>query len=369
MKLVETVQLSHIWWEDDKVVGFHSFHAHTAFVISHKHESLETLLGVLWFLPVHSPILVVTNCPVQEVKEIKRGLVARLPEHHHVYLLHQKDVSIARLFDGLGVHQLLGSDGRVLDGKGEGMYIGTLGAVLLGYPERVIFFDADNLVPSALMEYTMAMRQLFLAAERPAWQNVRIFWASKPRWEVGENLSEKVLGRCSGVVSPVIDTLLQDRFGQRVRMMVSNAGEQGLSIAAAHALRFSSGYSVETFQLLDLLAKSAVSQAPRVLIQQYEARSPHFHQKGDDEHIREMIAQSLGCFFLFEPMLTDKVRRQLWQLYEDLRLPVTCPRVYPALKDLSVQADAWFMERFRLHQAKESLAAGLLEDEGETYAS
>src|SRR5258707_15483016 len=44
------------------------------------------------------------------------------------------------------------------------MYIGALCAYQLGYPRWVIFYDADNFVPSALLEYTLAMSRLFLQA-------------------------------------------------------------------------------------------------------------------------------------------------------------------------------------------------------------
>ena len=56
---------------------------------------------------------------------------------------------MAHFFRAGGVHQILDPDGSIVDGKGEGMYIGTLCALLLGDPQWVIFFDADNLVPSA----------------------------------------------------------------------------------------------------------------------------------------------------------------------------------------------------------------------------
>src|SRR5215472_9304764 len=46
---IDTVQLSSIL-ETDEFLGLNYFLSHTAFVICHKSESLETLLGVLWYL-------------------------------------------------------------------------------------------------------------------------------------------------------------------------------------------------------------------------------------------------------------------------------------------------------------------------------
>jgi mannosyl-3-phosphoglycerate synthase len=306
----------------------------------------------------------------------------QLSQHTRIYVIHQKDAFIAQYFRERGVHAILNSEGTVVDGKGEGMYIGTLCALLLGYPEWILFFDADNFVPSALLEYTFAMGRLFLSAEaRPSaapgrnpqivgeancheldqvLHNVRICWASKPDRE--GTLSEKVLGRCTSVVSPLVNELLEDHFGLRdASLAVSNAGEQGMTIATAQALRFSSGFSVETFQLLDLLSKVADRQT-RGTLQQYQARSPHFHEKKGDAHIREMIAESLGGFFLFEPFLSRHVLRQVWQVYQDLALEIRYPTVYPALKDLQVQADEVSMERYRLFGEMASREALLEED-------
>jgi Mannosyl-3-phosphoglycerate synthase (osmo_MPGsynth) len=211
----------------------------------------------------------------------------------------------------------------------------------------VIFFDADNFVPSALLEYTFAMGRLFLSApvrsyasagsaalgedgraqggSGPALHNVRICWASKP--ELGEsNPYEKVLGRCTGVVSPLLNVLLEDRFGIRdSSISVSNAGEQGMTINTARSLRFSSGFSVETFQLLDFLSKATDRHTRSAMLQQYQSKSPHFHEKKGDEHIRKMIAESLGSFFLFEKLLSRNVRRQVWQIYQDLDLELMYP--------------------------------------------
>lgn len=386
---IDTVRLSHIL-ETDEFVGLNYFLTHTAFVVCHKSESLEILLGVLWYLPVNSPIIVVTNCPENELGEIKRSLAEHLLRHTRMYLVHQKDATMAQFFRDRGVHHILAPSGTVVDGKGEGMYIGTLCALLLGYPQWVIFFDADNFVPSALLEYTFAMGRLFLSAPVTSYayagsdalvadgraqggsdhvlHNVRICWASKP--DLGNrNLYEKVLGRCTSVVSPLLNFLLEDRFGMRdSSISASNAGEQGMTINTARSLRFSSGFSVETFQLLDFLSKAASRHTRSAILQQYQSKSPHFHDKKGDEHIRRMIAESLGSFFLFEKFLSRKVRRQVWQVYQDLDLELIYPAVYPALKDLPVQTDESFVDRYKLFQDTGSRDV-LLDGEGVSCAS
>ncbi len=362
---IDTVRFSHIL-ETNDLADLDYFLSHTAFIVSHKSESVETLLGVLWYLPVNSPILVVTNCPEECLEGLKEGLTEHLTHHKKVYLIHQKDDGVADLFRSSGVEHILGRDGKVVDGKGEGMYIGSLCAFLLGYVEWVIFYDADNFVPSALLEYTLAMSKLFMSAPAkvaehesdtllvgqrlgewaaPDLHNVRICWASKPALGKG-NVQEKLLGRCTRVVSPIFSTLLEECFGiEQYPIVSSNAGEQAMTMKTASTLRFSSRFSVETFQLLDFLFKAQDGSA---VLQQYQARSPHFHDKKGDEHIKKMIAESLGTFFCFQRWLPRKVKRQLRQVYTELGLEFVAPVVYPELQALPVVCDETFVSQYRL---------------------
>ncbi len=121
-----------------------------------------------------------------------------------------------------------------------------------------------------------------------------------------------------------------------------------MTIKAGRALRFSSGFSVETFQLLDFLSKAADRRTRSAILQQYQSKSPHFHEKKGEEHIRKLIAESLGSFFLFEKLLSRRVRRQLKQVYRDLDLEL----VYPALQNLPMPVDKRFINRYKLFQDK-----------------
>lgn len=373
---IDTVRFSHLL-EVNELNDLNYFLSHTAFVISHKSESLETLLSVLWYLPVNSPIIIVTNCPEEERQTIERGLIEQLAQHKNTYLVHQKDELIAHLLKNCGVLQILGDDGRVVNGKGEGMYIGTMCATQLGYAEWVIYYDADNFIPSALLEYTLAMSKLFMAAHAgrayatdafvlnechqqehviPDLHNIRICWSSKPalgnaNWDV------KLLGRCTRVVSPLLTSLLGGWFGIREYPVVSsNSGEQGMTMQTATTIRFSSGYSVETFQFLDLLYHaSRWSIEPKsVTLQQYQSKSPHFHDKKDDFHIKKMIADSLGAFLLFEKFLPRNVRRHLKEVYREHHLEVRSLNVYPSIAELPLEQCGAFIEYYRLCRVKES---------------
>jgi mannosyl-3-phosphoglycerate synthase len=360
---IDTTRFSHIL-EGDQLRDITYFLTRTVFVVSHKTESIQTLLKVLWYLPIESPIIVVTNCPEQERVEIETSIRELLSVHRNVYVIHQKDEGVAQFFKSHDVGHILGDDGRVRDGKGEGMYIGALCALLLRYPQWIVFYDADNLVPCALLEYTLAMGSLFLSSptsyasldsDTPPLHNVRICWSSKPSMKNGA-LENNLLGRCTRVISPIVTHLLMEWFGwSNDTIISSNAGEQAMTIQTAATLRFSSGFSVETFQLLDLFYKALTSRGSRsqVLLQQYESQSPHFHTKKDDEHIRQMIAISLGSFLVFQEYLPPRVEDHLLRIREELHLDLARPRVYPPLRSLELEGDGVIMHRYRVFEETE----------------
>jgi mannosyl-3-phosphoglycerate synthase len=368
---IDTVQFSHIL-ETGDLPNLHSFLSRTAFVISHKNEKLKTLREVLWYLPLNSPIIIVTNCQESAKENLTNELKLELAHHQKIYLVHQKEETIARLFEMYGVYHILGKDGKVLDGKGEGMYIGTFCAYQLGYPRWIIFYDADNFIPSALLEYTMAMSRLFmstpsslLVSERETTNNVtlnvakhldadlhnvRICWSSKPELK-NVRLDTRVMGRCTRVVSPLFNELLEGWFGMNgCEISSSNAGEQGMTVKTALSLHFSSGFSVETLQLLDLLfhAQKRKGNAEGILLQQYLSKSPHFHEKKGDKHIKKMIEESLGSFFHFEEALPENVKRKLRLVYDELCLDFVVPKLYPPLQDLQIKRIERFMDQYSL---------------------
>jgi mannosyl-3-phosphoglycerate synthase len=160
-----TIQLNHMLSTSDQI-GLNTFFNHTAFVISHKSEPIETLVGVLWHLPPDSTILVVTNCQESVLEDLRSNLAQRLPAHRNVFLIHQKDRQMAHFFAERGIRQILGDDQRVRSGKGEGMYMGALAAVLLGYPEWLVFYDADNQAPLSLVEYNLRILSAPLPGDR-----------------------------------------------------------------------------------------------------------------------------------------------------------------------------------------------------------
>src|SRR6266566_9694383 len=118
---IDTARFSHIL-EEDRLRDITYFLSRTAFVVSHKTESIQPLVKVLWYLPIESPILVVTNCPEQDRQEIEISIRELLTAHRKIYVIHQKDEGLAQFFKFPDVEHILGDDEKVRGGKGEGMY-------------------------------------------------------------------------------------------------------------------------------------------------------------------------------------------------------------------------------------------------------
>jgi mannosyl-3-phosphoglycerate synthase len=379
---IETVRLPQII-EAVHLSDLDYFMRHAAFVISHKSESLDTLRTVLRFLPAESPLIIVSNCPPRERAYLRAALDRDLAGRPAAFLVHQKDERIAHFFRECGVPHILGGDGAVVDGKGEGMYIGALLAALLRQPEWLIYYDADNHAPSALLEYTLAMGRLYMAARAassasaadvpvrhdlrgrsapPALHNIRVCWASKLAYDGGDYTPRaRVMGRCTQVVAPFCDELLRARQPWTDQPLTTpNAGEQGMTMRTAMTLRFSSGFSVETFQLLDLFFQGTQrddgAQQP-VLLQQYMSGSPHFHQKKDDGHIRGMIAESLGSFLVFKRALPPGLAARISSLLRQLEVSAIRPAVYPALRELPLAGHESLVEQYRLGSSEEAASA------------
>lgn len=353
---VDTLCFSQIL-EANNLYDLNYFFTRTAFVIAHKNERVETLLGVIWYLPINSPILIVTNCPEAKMQELACALMQQL-QHRQSYLIHQKDPALAHFFAERGVQAILGSDGKVVSGKGEGMYIGAALARLLGYPRWIIFYDADNFVPNALMEYTLAMSRLFMEEHMTRshadekFHNVRICWSATPTL-TSDAVTPDATEHYTEIVSSMMTKLLATWFGIQDRTIISaQAGEQGFATHTLQALRFSSGYSIETFQLLDLISKalpSATQSLPvHVLLQQYQAQSPRFHEQRDDAHTLRLISESLSSFHCFPELLTADLEQQLQRTQQKWLLECCPPAVYPALRELQLEKNELLVNRYRL---------------------
>ena len=105
----------------------------------------------------------------------------------------------------------------------------------------------------------------------------------------------------------------------------ANSGEHALSMQLAECLHFSSGYSVEPHELLDILEKFGgllPSDYPEVMekgieIFQIEPRNPHFHEDKGSAHLKEMLAASLISLYrskICPKQLSKEIHDQIEEL-------------------------------------------------------
>ncbi|HEU5349830.1 MAG TPA: mannosyl-3-phosphoglycerate synthase [Ktedonobacterales bacterium] len=370
---IETVHLPNIM-DSGRFADLDHFVRHTAFVVCHKSEPVDTLLTILRYIPADSPRIVVTNCSPDLFSQLSYELSGQPVSRGATYLVHQKDERVANFFQECGVSHILDASGAVADGKGEGMYVGAILAALLGRVKWIVYFDADNYAPSALLEYILAMGQLFTSTgvhplhldyreypQSAPLHNVRVCWASKPNYDGVTFVPQpQVLGRCTQVIAPFCDELLREwKPDMTQQLLTPNAGEQGMTISAATALRFSSGFSIETFQLLEL-AFTGIRRAGtprRVRLQQYLSGSPHLHEKKDDAHIRGMIAESLASFLVFRRHLPQRLLARIAELARELDIRLALPTTYPPIRRLPLARHNDFPAQFRLDAGIEDVSA------------
>src|SRR5207248_5487439 len=105
--------------------------------------------------------------------------------------------------------------------------------------------------------------------------------------------------------------------------------------------------------LLDLFYKAIGGHQSNVLLQQYQSQSPHFHTKKEDEHIRQMIAVSLGSFLVFQGYLSPRIESHVHRICDELHLDIACPLVYPPLQSLDLEGDEAFVRQYRLFEDTE----------------
>ncbi|KAF3032232.1 hypothetical protein E8E11_001428 [Didymella keratinophila] len=348
-----------------------------AIIVPCMNEDLEILLGVLGGIPHHCLVIVVSNSTTDKYKAERAMLTDLYPE-------------LASAFKAVGLPQILDHDAwahdgarRIRSGKGEAMMVGTILAKL-EEKQFVGFIDADNFVPGAVHEYCKVFATglyhalddpiaLHSGAECPEEQTlamVRIKWKSKPKIVDGK-LVHQDSGRCSRVVNAWMNRLLSSitmRKEHRDFIQTANSGEHAMSTDLALKLNFATGYSVEPYQLIDLLESSCESPYPltpppssrlsgiddvkpfsathldrKIKIMQIETLNPHIHDfsKGE-EHIARMQAEGLRTIFHSslinqetKKQLQEYMREEIGTVFDDV-IPAV-PRTYPPLEGLSFQ--------------------------------
>jgi mannosyl-3-phosphoglycerate synthase len=295
-----------------------------AIVIPIKGERLRLLEGVLSGIPHDCLTIIVSNSPRQPVDRFKLEKEALEQFNRFVgkntLILHQKDPGLSDALKKVGYTSIFGPDDIVRNGKAEGMVVGMLLAKMAGR-EFVGFIDADNYVPGAVNEYVKIFASGVAMSNTP-YTMVRISWIYKPK--VSESgLYFSKWGRVSEITNLYLNSLVSYYTGFETEVMrTGNSGEHCMSIKLAELLTYSSGFSVEPYEIVNILeefggilpTENQEAMDKGIEVMQVETRNPHFHEEKGEDHLKEMFNGSLGCIYhskICPPRLRDKISEDL----------------------------------------------------------
>ena len=323
-----------------------------AIVIPIKGERLRLLEGVLSGVPHDCLVIIVSNSPRQPVDRYMLEKDALQQYNNFVgrnaLILHQRDPGLSDMLKEVGYNSLLGSDGIVRSGKAEGMILGMLLAKMAG-KEYVGFIDADNYVPGAVNEYVKIFAS-GIAMSRTPYMMVRVSWIYKPKMsETGLYFSK--WGRVSEATNQHLNSLISYYTGFETEVMrTGNSGEHCMSLKLAELLTYTSGYSIEPYEIVNILEEfggiiptvhqDAMEKGVEVM--QVETRNPHFHEDKGDDHLKEMVVASLGSIYhskICPPKLREKILEGLRaksMLDEGLQEPPASIKI-ESFKDIDVR--------------------------------
>ena len=295
-----------------------------AIVIPVKGERLKLLEGVLSGIPHDCLTIIVSNSPRQPVDRYKLEKEALEQFNQfaekNALIVHQKDPGLADALREVGYTSIFGPDDMVRNGKAEGMMIGMLLTKMAG-KEYVGFIDADNYVPGAVNEYVKIYASGIAMSNTP-YTMVRVSWIYKPKIsETGVYFSK--WGRVSETTNQYLNSLISYYTGFETEVMrTGNSGEHCMSMKLAELLTYSSSFSVETYEMVNLLeefggivpTENQEAMDKGIEVMQVETRNPHFHEEKGDIHLKEMIDGSLGCIYhskICHPKLREKIVEEL----------------------------------------------------------
>ncbi len=295
-----------------------------AIVIPIKNERLKLLEGVLSGIPHDCMTIIVSNSPRQPVDRYKLEKESLQQfnrfANKNALILHQRDEGLAETLREVEYNDLLGPDNLVRNGKAEGMVIGMLLAKMAN-KEYVGFIDGDNYVPGAVNEYVKIFASGIAMSDTP-YKMIRVSWIYKPKIsESGIYFSK--WGRVSEITNHYLNSLISYYTGFETEVMrTGNSGEHCMSLKLAELLNFSSGFSVETYEIVNLLeqfggilpTENQDAMDKGVEVMQVETRNPHFHEDKGESHLKEMINGSLGCIYhskICHPKLQEKILEEL----------------------------------------------------------
>jgi mannosyl-3-phosphoglycerate synthase len=134
------------------------------------------------------------------------------------------------------------------------------------------------------------------------YSNIRVSWVFKPKVR-NNSLQFSKWGRVSEVTNKNLNSMLSGITGFETEVIkTGNSGEHALSMPLAESLHYSSGYSIEPYEFVDIFEKFGgllPSNYPNAIekgveIFQIETRNPHFHEDKGKTHLNEMLEAALA---------------------------------------------------------------------------
>ncbi len=318
-----------------------------AVIVPTKDERIFLLDGVLKAIPHKCPIIIVSGSKKESPNNFK--MEVELAKHLYsltnakIIVIHQKDPGLGKAFKKVGFKHILDKEGFVKDGKGEAMIVGMLLAKYIG-KKYVGFIDADNYIPGSVNEYVKDFSAGFLMSESE-YTMVRLSWRHKPKVRK-KRLYFSKWGRVSEITNRFLNLLIAEHTGFETNIIVTgNAGEHAMSIKLAEIMEFSTGFSIEPYQIVFLLENILEERKPqipgeKIEVYQIETLNPHIHEEKGDEHVKNMVLMSLSTIYNSK-LCTDNIRdRILKQLQiNDIKVgkEVPKPEVLPPIKDIDIK--------------------------------
>jgi mannosyl-3-phosphoglycerate synthase len=290
-----------------------------AIIIPIKSEKLKLLEGVLSGIPHDCLIIIVSNSsryPLDAYK-LECDTLKQYVDFvdRDAIMIHQKDPGLGKALKEVNYKSIL-EDNLVRDGKGEGMIIGMLLAKAVE-KEYIGFIDADNYFPGAVNEYVKIFASGIAMSQTP-YSMVRISWLYKPKvHEAGLYFAK--WGRISEFTNRYLNMLISTYTGFETEIIkTGNSGEHAMSLKLAELLTYSSGFSVEPYEIINILEEFGGildSHYPDVMqkgieMTQVETRNPHFHEDKGEEHLDEMLKDSLSSIY-FSKLCINELKKQI----------------------------------------------------------
>lgn len=334
----------------------HDIQEQMAIIVPVKNERIKLIEGVLSAIPHHCLTILVSNSPREPIDRYQMEVdaiehAAKFMEKN-LFIVHQKDLTIAQAFEESGYKIILDENGEVKNGKAEGMILGTILAYLCN-KKYIGFIDSDNYFPGSVHEYVQEYSAAF-SMSKTKYSMARISWHSKPK-VVESSLFFAKRGRASEHTNNYLNKLLAYYTGYGTEIIkTGNAGEHAITMDLAVKMDFSSGYSIEPYHFINLMEKyGGVLPHPaqekdksimkkHIEIFQIESRNPHLHEVKGDEHVHDMSKAAMEVIYrsplcpneMKKEIIDDLVNRNLMKRGEEMENTI---RYYPAVSNANLK--------------------------------